>query len=300
VEAFREQAAADHARKVRGQARRRAPARDGEDENPEAAVGDDAEDHAMEVEAEVEVDGAESSDDSASEGRGASAKRGSDEDIPLPRFLARRCYTKSKWARIMGEMNTTDIVNGSFFEQKEDDSVPMEVEGADPDDPVFEKFLVRWDGMSYLHVSWESRQDLIANIGRTAKVRSPRPWFCVSPPNKCASLSFRQGSIKRFVEKDDRGEVEVNEYNPDEYFDPAFLEIDRVLDIEEDPEGGTQFLVKVRMVAVRERRSLAPDAPSVPALSSRTCPTQSPPTRSRRTFRARTWRSTWRPTTAVR
>lgn len=51
-------------------------------------------------------------------------------------------------------------------------------EEEDEDKPV-EKFLVKWSGMSYLHVSWETYEDLLENGGKmiNMKVLDDSCWF---------------------------------------------------------------------------------------------------------------------------
>ena len=53
-------------------------------------------------------------------------------------------------------MNTTEITDGScWFQPEEDHMASPEVS-----QQVEERFLVKWNGLSYMHVSWETQADL--------------------------------------------------------------------------------------------------------------------------------------------
>ncbi|CAN0399954.1 unnamed protein product, partial [Discosporangium mesarthrocarpum] len=68
-----------------------------------------------------------------------------------------------------------------------------------------EKYLIKWQGHSYLHVSWESRDDLVNIIGSTAKAQIKR---------------FRQKEGFNYALEEERGDGE--------YFDPTAAEMERV------------------------------------------------------------------------
>ena len=51
-------------------------------------------------------------------------------------------------------MNTSEITNGSRWIQEEDTSV-------DPETKYEERYLVKWDNLSFLHCSWETEKDLV-------------------------------------------------------------------------------------------------------------------------------------------
>ena len=44
-------------------------------------------------------------------------------------------------------------------------------EGEGEEEELTEKFLIKWNGMSYLHVSWETAEDLVKNISRLVNTR---------------------------------------------------------------------------------------------------------------------------------
>jgi hypothetical protein len=71
--------------------------------------------------------------------------------LKIEQVLDKRSLTEERWSRIQTNMQTKHITNGSIFLQ----------EFASSQD---ERFLIKWDGLSYLHVSWETREDLMAEI----------------------------------------------------------------------------------------------------------------------------------------
>lgn len=73
-----------------------------------------------------------------------------------------------------------------------------------------ERFLVKWKGLSYLHVSWENEKSLL-EVDKNAK-----------------------GKIQRFRDKELMGLFDGSLYG-DEYFSPEFRIVDRILDIQDRP-----------------------------------------------------------------
>eukprot|EP00624_Nannochloropsis_granulata_P006356 evm.model.NODE_46852_length_22811_cov_31.356846.4 len=120
--------------------------------------------------------------------------------------------TAAEWGKVCDGMNTSEITRGSLWLQEE--SNPSS--SSSSISILIEKYLCRWQGMSYLHVSWETPSDLMHCVGPSAKA-----------------------SIRRFLNREREGKVEVyNQYDPEEFFDPQWREIDRVLNYEE--EGGEE------------------------------------------------------------
>lgn len=73
-----------------------------------------------------------------------------------------------------------------------------------------ERFLVKWKGLSHLHVSWENEKALL-EVDKNAK-----------------------GKIQRFRDKELMGLFNSSMYG-DEYFSPEFRIVDRILDIQDRP-----------------------------------------------------------------
>ncbi|TYZ64179.1 hypothetical protein PybrP1_006326 [[Pythium] brassicae (nom. inval.)] len=73
-----------------------------------------------------------------------------------------------------------------------------------------ERFLVKWKGLSYLHVSWENEKALLG-VDKNAK-----------------------GKIQRFRDKELLGLFDGTVHG-DEYFNPEFRIVDRILDIQDRP-----------------------------------------------------------------
>ncbi|KAJ0400096.1 hypothetical protein ATCC90586_005117 [Pythium insidiosum] len=79
------------------------------------------------------------------------------------------------------------------------------------DDSDEERFLIKWKRLSYMHVSWETEKNLL-DVDKNAR-----------------------GKIQRFREKESLGIIGGNRFQGDEYFNPEFREVDRILDIQDRP-----------------------------------------------------------------
>ena len=152
--------------------------------------------------------------------------------LRIQRILASRTETLRRWKDIGRDMNTSEIHYGSRWYQEED--------APDLDENTFqERFLVQWSDLSHLHVSWETENDLMDQV----------------PDAKLYFNTFFRKAVYGYL------------YSPDErcdgeYFDPAYTEIDRILEVssEENEYGilldkndphfdhgtGRQFLIKWR------------------------------------------------------
>ena len=130
-----------------------------------------------------------------------------EEPLKIQRIIASRTETISKWQEICRAMNTSEVHYGSRWYQ-EGSSPPSEKNGKGDDALFEERFLVKWADLSYLHVSWETEQDLIDQVDG-------------------------QAYLKTFFRKSTHGLL----YSADErcdgaYYDPAYLEIDRILEVQ--------------------------------------------------------------------
>ena len=68
------------------------------------------------------------------------------------KIIAAQSMTLAEWENTCSTMNTTEITNGSRWIQEKSDRDPSKYE---------ERFLVKWEGLSFLHCSWETEKDLI-------------------------------------------------------------------------------------------------------------------------------------------
>jgi hypothetical protein len=98
-------------------------------------------------------------------------------------------------------MNTTEIHCGSRWFQDDD-----EKNGGD--ESREERFLVKWAGLSFLHCSWETRNDILAEIEGS------------------------QRYFTTFAQRNENGLAFSAEERMDgDYFDPAFIEVGRILSV---------------------------------------------------------------------
>lgn len=146
----------------------------------------------------------------------------------IDKLLAREVHTRNEWAKICANKKTRFLHNFSIFLPDEDEEEAAATGGDakastttapeptedDPDvvivDDSVEKFLVKWKNLSYLHTSWETEKDLL-EVDKNAK-----------------------GKLQRFREKEAYGFFADNT-NGDEYYNPEFRIVDRILDIQDRP-----------------------------------------------------------------
>ena len=82
-----------------------------------------------------------------------------DETMKIQRIIAVRSETRKKWREICASMQTSEVTDGSrWFQPDEEDN------NEEKDSVVEERFLVKWNQLSYLHVSWETHGDLMDQV----------------------------------------------------------------------------------------------------------------------------------------
>jgi len=155
------------------------------------------------LESEDESDDDESDDDGESDAEDEEER----DELKIQRVIASRTETRRKWREICSCMNTSEIENGSRWFQDW-----AATEGTDDDDNVFEeRFLVKWSDLSYLHCSWEGQDDLVAQVDNAKNY---------------LTTFFRKSVNGLLFDADERGDGE--------FFDPSYVQIERVLEIVEE------------------------------------------------------------------
>lgn len=165
------------------------------------------------VRTEVHVDSSESSDESE--------QVESDEDeedvesLKIQRIIASRSEPRKVWKEICSKMHTSEIQYGSRWFQESDQD--------EKDENLYEeRFLVKWSDMSYMHCSWETQQDLVEQV------------------------EGAKSYLSTFFKKAENGLLFTADERCDgDYFDPAFVQVDRILDV--DPPDGMKELPKERV-----------------------------------------------------
>ena len=140
-----------------------------------------------------------------------------EEPLKIQRILASRTETRRKWHEICQSMNTSEIEFGSrWFQQasKTSTSPSSHAAPSDQDGDVFEeRFLIKWADLGYLHCSWEIQEDLVEQI------EGAKTYL---------TTFFRKSHNGLLFTADERCDGD--------YFDPAFTEIERILEVQL-PEG---------------------------------------------------------------
>ncbi|RLN02482.1 hypothetical protein BBJ28_00014676, partial [Nothophytophthora sp. Chile5] len=147
----------------------------------------------------------------------------------IDKILAHESHTMKEWKKMCANKNTRFLTDCSIFLPDEDEETKEEDKETDKDktadvaaagkgeaedeeeDEGEERFLVKWKKLSYLHTSWQTEKDLL-ETDKNAK-----------------------GKIQRFLEKELRAVYSPN-VQGDEYFNPEFRLVDRILEIHDRPQ----------------------------------------------------------------
>lgn len=128
-----------------------------------------------------------------------------DEPLVMKRIIAARTETKKTWKEITKDMNTSEIHYGSrWFQPQSEESK------SDDDDTLEERFLVKWADLSFLHCSWETKNDLMDQTDSATKIST-----------------FARKSVDGLLYSSD-------ERCDGDYFDPGFTQIQRILEVQDD------------------------------------------------------------------
>mmetsp|Transcript_16046 Transcript_16046/g.31956 ORF Transcript_16046/g.31956 Transcript_16046/m.31956 type:complete len:268 (+) Transcript_16046:433-1236(+) len=135
------------------------------------------------------------------------------ERLKVQHVLASRHERVGRWVEICAAMNTTEVEEGSMWSRDRSDLTPAHRS-------AFEvRYLIKWDGLSYLHCSWETRAD-IAGESENGEV-------CLQEFDKKGDGTVLFGAEER------RGGM---------YFDPRFIMMERILELD-DNNGKPEPLV---------------------------------------------------------
>jgi len=149
-----------------------------------------------------EAKGSPDSDESSVESM-ESSDEDEEEPLKIQRIIASRTETKRNWSKILKDVNTSEVEWGSrWFQQEKQDEQAN-------DDTFEERFLVKWADISFLHCSWETQDDLIDQIDGA------------------------KNYLTTFFRKSENGLLfSADERCDGDYFDPAFTQIDRILEVQ--------------------------------------------------------------------
>jgi hypothetical protein len=129
-----------------------------------------------------------------------------DSEMKIQKIIASRSETRKRWKEICSKINTSEIENGSrWIQEKDDDLTTM--------NQVEERFLIKWVGFSFLHCSWETMRDLTKFVEKSSTLI--RNFLTKFPSGLCFSA-------------EERGDGD--------YFDPSYVEIDRIVNVETSTE----------------------------------------------------------------
>lgn len=195
---------------------------DSDDEEDDEDTDEDMEEYEEDEEMEVDDDEEEEMEEHEED---------EENEIKIQRIVAVRSESKRKWKEICKDVNTSEVENGSRWFQQGTTSNSMDDDengGAEKkeeiDDVFEERFLVKWADLSFLHCSWETKDDLIDQVEGAKNYLS----------------TFFRKSVNGFLyDADDRLDGD--------YYDPAYTQVDRILEVnlpesfsERKPQKGKQ------------------------------------------------------------
>ena len=132
-----------------------------------------------------------------------------DETLRIQRILAVRSETRKKWREICASMQSSEVTDGSRWFQPPDENDRVDEEEQERRDKIIEeRFLVKWNQLSYMHVSWETHGDLMDQVENAKNYMS---------------TFFRKQEDGFLFGQDERKDGDC--------FDPGLVEIERVLEV---------------------------------------------------------------------
>lgn len=132
-----------------------------------------------------------------------------EEELKIQRIIASKSERRRDWKEICAKINTSEIESGSrWYEDASNGNKKAD------DDTFEERFLVKWDDLSYLHCSWETQEDLVEQLENAKNYLS----------------TFFRKSVNGFL-------FSADERCDGDYFDPSYTQVERILEVER-PENG--------------------------------------------------------------
>jgi len=157
----------------------------------------------------------------------------SEEELKVGRIVASKTETLKKWNEICKAINTSEIEEGSRWFQASDAS-KKDNEG---DSNIYEeRFLIKWDDLSYLHCSWETERDLLDQIERA---------------NTMIKTFFKKAINGYYYAVDERGDGE--------FFDPGLTQIERILELADSENENTSISNTSDKTSSKEKHGIIMD-----------------------------------------
>jgi hypothetical protein len=140
----------------------------------------------------------------SSESEESSVGSGDNIKYRIQYILAHKKLTARDWRAVTESMNTHEITRGSAWVMDDEEYFSNSPK-------LIEKYLIKWQHASFLHVSWETEEDLVSIVGSSAK-----------------------GHFTRYRQRLHSGEDLFEDVRSDEFFPPMFTLVDRILDVDCD------------------------------------------------------------------
>ncbi len=160
---------------------------------------------------EDEMESHDSDDENEQESDNSSNSEEEESEMKIQRIIAVRSEPRWKWKEICKNIHTSEIESGSRWfqdDEEEEGEAGGDNENKSRNDTFEERFLVKWAGLSFLHCSWETKDDLIE------QVEGAKTYL---------TTFFRKSVNGLLYDADDRLDGD--------YFDPSYVQIDRILEV---------------------------------------------------------------------
>ncbi len=162
----------------------------------------------------MQDDGSDSNSVKESDQSEQSSIEEEEDELWIGTIIARKVDTLANWDKRCITMNTSEVSNGSlwlFSNSYAGDRTTIEEE----------RYLVKWKELSFIHLSWETEDNLLE---RTYNGKAQLAAF----NKKCDEFGYRYDEVERRNGK---------------FFDSDFVKIERILDVSEDEEVNKQFII---------------------------------------------------------
>ena len=125
--------------------------------------------------------------------------------MKINKVIAAKVVSLKEWDAVCTELSTPEVgSNGSRLVQGSSRKLASHKRRQ-----LEERFLVKWDGFSFLHCSWETERDLVK--------------YCEGAKGRLTTFRRKATNGLLYSEEERLGGV---------YFDPSWLTVDRILDVQ--------------------------------------------------------------------
>lgn len=171
-------------------------------------------------------------------GKTANKKKNVGPEYRIQFILGMKTCSAADWRTITDAMpNTYEVTRGSVWQQPDEEyycDLPQYCKDSSKNaNEMITKYLIKWQHASYMHVSWETEKDLMEMIGGQDANESGSS----GGSGNSRELTHVQTNLKKFYarvnSKRNSSTALFDDLGLGEYFPKSFLQIERILDIDD-------------------------------------------------------------------